>query len=271
MKTIKKVKSIAFTTLQRKLGIAAILTGEKAVIAKEKFFKSIKRKVTLVTLRNSRQAFIDIALRHFDKLHNLKGKLIAESKKPKGKQMKESEKFKGCNLTFRQLKTNTAVMATRWIKYYEHFLKTGVVQKSTKRTGKGKRKTGGETNQGADTDKKSSDTASLNTDTSPTPNETGDELDKSPEVSQFEAISLGVEEYLGKKVVEDIETPYERDVVYAYSRYNNYMGLTAPLTKSQTTIKRHYKGVIDTASASCERARSTLKTLEMVAKKVKFK
>jgi len=256
-----KFKSIMFTAIQTALGVDAISTQEDAVIAKAKFFKSIKKKVTLDNLDHSRQAFITMAIAHYDKLHGMRGRLIREYAKSDKDRIKDSEKLKGCTLTFRQLKTNAAVMATRWIKYYKHFLETGVVQKSTKRTGKGKRKAGGATNQAAN--KKPNDTASLNTDTPPVTPDT-------PPATQYAAVTVTAEELIGKKLVEGIGTQYERDVVYSHVRHANYALITKP-SKSQVLIKGHYKAILDTAIASCKVAKKTFGKLERASKEAKFK
>lgn len=258
-----KVKAIIFTAIQTALGIEAIKTGENAVIAKAKFFKSIERKVTLVTIDNCRQAFISVAIAHYDLLHGLKGKLIAEYAKPVKDQIKESEKLKGCTLTFRQLKTNAAVMATRWIKYYKHFLSTGIVQKSTKRTGK--RKAGGVVSTAGKV------TAKVTAKTLAPPSQQADSVTLNTDpTTLYEAITLSVEELLGKKIVESIETPYQRDIVYSHGRYSNYAVMLKP-SKSQLAIKMHYKAILDTASASCKAAKKTFEALEQAAKVSKFK
>ena len=264
-----KFKAIMFTAVQTALGVNAISTQENAVIAKAKFFNSIKKKVTLDTLDRSRQAFITMAIAHYDKLHGMRGRLIREYAKSDKDRIKDSEKLKGCTLTFRQLKTNAAVMATRWIRYYEHFLKTGVVQKSTKRTGKGKRKAGGTTNQSASN--KPKDTTSLNTDTPNTP-DTPDTPDtpETPPVTEYDAVTVTAEELIGKKLVEEIETQYERDVVYSHVRHANYALIAKP-SKSDLLIKNSYKAILDTATASCKIAKKTFGKLERAAKAAKFK
>jgi len=257
-----KFKAIMFTAIQTALGVDAINTQENAVLAKAKFFNSIKKKVTLETLDRSRQAFINMAIAHYDKLHGMRGRLIKEYAKSDKDRIKDSEKLRGCTLTFRQLKTNASVMATRWIKYYKHFLETGVVQKSTKRTGK--RKAGGATKTGG---KEPNDTASLNTDTPPV---TPDTPPVTPPVTQYAAVKVTAEELIGKKLVEKIETQYERDVVYSHVRHANYALLAKP-NKSQVLIKGHYKAILDTAVASCKAAKKTFGKLERAAKEAKFK
>lgn len=263
-----KFKAIMFTATQSALGVDAINTQENAVLAKAKFFNSIKRKVSLETLDRSRQAFITMAIAHYDKLHGMRGRLIKEYAKSDKDRIKDSEKLKGCTLTFRQLKTNAAVMATRWIKYYKHFLETGVAQKSTKRTGKSKRKAGGATNQAAN--KKPNDTASLNTDTPPVTPDTPPVTPDTPPVTQYAAVTVTAEELIGKKLVEGIGTQYERDVVYSHVRHANYALIAKP-SKSQVLIKGHYKSILDTAIASCKVAKKTFGKLERASKEAKFK
>ena len=258
-----KFKAIMFTAVQTALGVNAISTQENAVIAKVKFFKSIKKKVTLDTLDRSRQAFITMAIAHYDKLHGMRGRLIREYAKSDKDRIKDSEKFKGCTLTFRQLKTNAAVMATRWIKYYKHFLETGIAQKSTKRTGKSKRKAGGVTSQSASN--KPKDTTSLNPDTPDTP-----DTPERPPVTEYDAVTVTAEELIGKKLVEGIETQYERDVVYSHVRHANYALIAKP-SKSDLLIKKHYKAILDTATASCKIAKKTFGKLERASKAAKFK
>tara|TARA_R110000782_G_scaffold214894_1_gene302658 strand:- start:281 stop:1084 length:804 start_codon:yes stop_codon:yes gene_type:complete len=262
-----KIKAIMFTAVQTALGVDAINTQENAVIAKAKFFKSIKKKVTLDNLERSRQAFITMAIAHYDKLHGMRGRLIREYAKSGEGSLKESEKLRGCTLTFRQLKTNAAVMATRWIKYYEHFLETGEVQKSTKRTGK--RKAGGATKTSG---KKPNDTVSLNTDTPPATPDTPDTPDtpETPPVTEYAAVTVTAEELIGKKLVEGIETQYERDVVYSHVRHANYALIAKP-SKSELLIKNNYKAILDTATASCKIAKKTFGKLERAAKAAKSK
>ena len=263
-----KFKAIMFTATQSALGVDAINTQENAVLAKAKFFNSIKRKVSLETLDRSRQAFITMAIAHYDKLHGMRGRLIKEYAKSDKDRIKDSEKLKGCTLTFRQLKTNAAVMATRWIKYYKHFLETGVAQKSTKRTGMSHRKAGGATNQAAN--KKPNDTASLNTDTPPVTPDTPPVTPDTPPVTQYAAVTVTAEELIGKKLVEGIGTQYERDVVYSHVRHANYALIAKP-SKSQALIKGHYKSILDTAIASCKVAKKTFGKLERASKEAKFK
>ena len=136
-------KGITFTAVQSANGVEAIKAGEAAEVSKLKFFKSIKRKVTVDNIDAAKPAFEAIAYAYFDDKHKLNGALIEAIIEGK---LKETTKLGA--LTIRQHKDNIRKMAFRWRKYYAQWLKTGVVAKLG---GKRKRATkGGVTPKGKD-------------------------------------------------------------------------------------------------------------------------
>jgi hypothetical protein len=134
---MNKTKTITFTATQSDKGVKAIKAGEAAEVLKLKFFKSIKRKVTLDNIDAAKPAFESIAYAYYDEQHKLNGALIEAITEGK---LKESAKLG--RLTIRQHKENIRKRALRWKGYYSQWLKTGVVAKhggkgTKKRTTKG--------------------------------------------------------------------------------------------------------------------------------------
>lgn len=132
---MNKAKTITFTAIQSDNGVAAIKAGVAAEKAKEQFFKSIKRKVTLDNIDAAKPAFESIAYTYYDEKHELDGALIEAITEGK---LKETTKLGA--LTIRQHKDNIRKRAVRWKKYYSQWLKTGVVAThggKRKRTTKG--------------------------------------------------------------------------------------------------------------------------------------
>jgi hypothetical protein len=139
-------KGILFTAIQSANGVEAIKAGEAAEVSKLKFFKSIKRKVTVDNIDAAKPAFEAIAYAYFDDKHKLNGALIEAIVEGK---LKETTKLGA--LTIRQYKDNIRKMAVRWRKHYAQWLKTGVVATLG---GKRKRATkGGVTPKGKQADK----------------------------------------------------------------------------------------------------------------------
>ena len=129
---MNKAKTITFTKTQSDNGVAAIKAGEAAEVSRLKFFKSIKRKVTIDNIDAAKPAFESIAYTYYDKKHELNGALIEAITEGK---LKETTKIG--SLTIRQHKENIRKRAVRWKGYYSQWQKTGVV---AKHGGKGTKK-----------------------------------------------------------------------------------------------------------------------------------
>lgn len=147
-------KGITFTAIQSANGVDAIKKGVASEEAKETFFKSIKRKVTLDNIDAARPAFESIAYAYFDAKHELNGTLIEAIIEGK---LKESTKLG--SLTIRQHKDAIRKMAGRWKGHYSRWLKTGVV---ATHGGKRKRATKGAVNAKGKGKGKGKDGAALN-------------------------------------------------------------------------------------------------------------